>query len=141
MTYRFENLDVWKLARQFVNLIYLITKKFPKDELFGLTSQMRRAALSILLNITEGSDRKSDVEFIRFLRIAYTSMEEVIAASYISLDQGYINQAELENIYQKTTKITHYSALQKLADYPQDVRKFLSRLSKTMMDKLAYRVL
>lgn len=50
-------------------------------------------------------------------------------------------QAELENIYQKTTKITHYSALQKLADYPQDVRKFLSRLSKTMMDKLAYRVL
>ena len=50
-------------------------------------------------------------------------------------------QVELENIYQKTTKITHYSALPKLADYPQDVRKFLSRLSKTMMDKLAYRVL
>ncbi len=50
-------------------------------------------------------------------------------------------QAELESIYQKTAKITHYSALQKIADYPQDVRKFLSRLSKTMMDKLAYRVL
>ena len=50
-------------------------------------------------------------------------------------------QAELESIYQKTQKIKHYTALQKLADYPQDVRKFLSRLSKTMMDKLAYRVL
>lgn len=74
MTYRFENLEVWKLARQFVNVIYTITKDFPKEEQFDLISQIRRAALSIVLNITEGNDRKSDVEFIRFLRISYTSM-------------------------------------------------------------------
>jgi CDP-diacylglycerol--serine O-phosphatidyltransferase len=50
-------------------------------------------------------------------------------------------QAELDRIYQKTQKITHYTALQKVADYPPDVRKFLGRLNTTMMDKLAYRVL
>mgnify|MGYP001569974722 CR=1 FL=1 len=99
MTYRFENLEVWKLARQFVNLIYTITKSFPKDELFSLTNQIRRAALSVLLNITEGSDRKSDIEFIRFLRIAYTSMEEVLAGSYIAKDQGYINEESFNQIY------------------------------------------
>lgn len=100
MTYRFENLDVWKLARLFVNLIYTKTKKFPKDEMFGLTSQIRRASVSIMLNITEGSDRKSDVEFTRFLRIAFTSMEEVVAASYIAFDQQYIVQSDLDQIIQ-----------------------------------------
>lgn len=102
MSYRFENLDVWKLAREFVNLIYTITKQFPKDELFSITNQLRRAALSILLNITEGSDRKSDVEFIRFLRIAYTSMEEVLAACYIAKDQMYIDEKTFNEIYEKS---------------------------------------
>lgn len=102
MSYRFENLDVWKLARSFINVIYTITKDFPRDEQFGMTSQIRRAALSIILNITEGSDRKSDKEFIRFLRIAYTSMEEVVAASYIALDQGYISQERFNFIYEKS---------------------------------------
>ncbi len=102
MTYRFENLEVWKLARQFVNSIYAKTKSFPKDELFGLTSQLRRASLSVLLNITEGSDRKSDVEFIRFLRIAYTSMEEVLAGCYIALDQNYLKTEQLDTIYESS---------------------------------------
>lgn len=102
MAYRFENLDVWQLARKFANTIYNVTKTFPKDELFGMTSQLRRAALSIGLNIAEGSDRKSDVEFIRFLRIAYTSMEEVIAASFIALDQNYLNQENFNDIYEQS---------------------------------------
>ena len=105
MTYRFENLEVWKLARQFVHVIYTISKDFPQQEQFGMTSQIRRVALSILLNITEGSDRKSDVEFIRFLRIAYTSMEEVIAASYIALDQHYITQERFDFIYEKSNTV------------------------------------
>ena len=106
MAYRFENLEIWKLARTFVNLIYTITKGFPKDELFSLTNQIRRATLSILLNITEGSDRKSDIEFTRFLRIAYTSLEEVIAASYIALDQNYINKLIFESIYEKSSLLS-----------------------------------
>ena len=99
MAYRFENLEVWQLARKFVNKLYKLTKNFPREEVFGLTSQLRRAVLSIFLNITEGSDRKSDVEFIRFLRIAYTSMEEVLACCFIALDQKYITQEEFDDIY------------------------------------------
>lgn len=102
MYYRFENLEVWKLAREFVNLIYTLTKSFPKEELFALTSQIRRAAISIMLNITEGSDRKSDIEFIRFLRIAFTSLEEVVSALYIALDQKYITQKQFDELYPKT---------------------------------------
>lgn len=102
MAYRFENLEVWKLARKFVNDMYEITRVFPKEELFGMTSQIRRAALSILLNITEGSDRKSDVEFIRFLRIAYTSMEEVVAACFVALDQKYMTQQQFDRMYENS---------------------------------------
>lgn len=69
MYYRFENLEVWKLGKEFVVEIYKITKNFPKDELFGLTSQLRRAAVSVVLNIAEGSDRKSDNEFKIFKNV------------------------------------------------------------------------
>jgi len=97
--FRFEKLTVWQLARKFVVEIYKLTRKFPKDELFGLISQLRRAAVSVLLNIAEGSDRKSDVEFIRFLRIALSSLEEVVSGLYISLDQNFINQDQFNNLY------------------------------------------
>lgn len=90
------------MAREFVNLVYTLTKNFPKEELFALTSQIRRAAISIMLNITEGSDRKSDIEFIRFLRIAFTSLEEVVSALYIALDQKYITQKQFDELYPKT---------------------------------------
>ena len=103
--YRFENLEVWKLARKFVGIIHTISKDFPKEELFGLTSQMRRAALSIMLNITEGSDRKSDVEFVRFLRISFTSLEEVVACTYIALDQKYVSQKRFDFIYEKSNDL------------------------------------
>ena len=105
MTYRFEQLEIWQMARKFVNEIYSLTKIFPKEETFGLTIQIKRAALSIMLNITEGSDRKSDIEFVRFLRIAYTSMEEVIAGLYIALDQNYIEQAEFEITYHNSNEL------------------------------------
>jgi len=101
--FRFENLETWRLARQLANKIYAISKNFPKEELFCLTNQIRRAALSIFLNITEGSDRKSDQEFIRFLRISYTSMEEVIAGLYIALDQQYINRETFDSTYEEVS--------------------------------------
>lgn len=105
MSYRFEQLETWQLTRKFVNEIYTLANAFPKEETFGLTIQVKRASLSILLNITEGSDRKSDIEFIRFLRIAYTSMEEVIAGLYIALDQNYIEQQEFEIIYEQSNEL------------------------------------
>jgi len=98
--FRFERLRVWQLSRVFASKIYKITRKFPKDELFGLISQLRRAAISILLNIAEGADRKSDAEFKRFLRIALTSLEEVVSGLYISLDQGFLDRQEFISVYE-----------------------------------------
>lgn len=72
-----ENLEVWQKAIEFVVLIYTVTKPFPSDEKFGLTSQIRRASVSIPANIAEGAARQSDREFIQFLAIAQGSCSEV----------------------------------------------------------------
>ncbi|MFH1098747.1 MAG: four helix bundle protein [Candidatus Uhrbacteria bacterium] len=105
MPFRFENLDVWIQARAFVNVIYRTTRSFPKDELFGLVSQLRRAALSITSNIAEGSDRKSDVEFRRYLRISLTSINETISCFYIALDQEFINKQQFTEIYEEANRL------------------------------------
>lgn len=105
MKFRFENLQVWQNARNFVNHIYSITKKFPPDERFGLTDQLRRAAVSINLNIAEGSDRKSDIEFRRYLRMSITSAEEVVTALFIALDQNYLNQTDFDELYEEAHMI------------------------------------
>jgi len=113
--YKFENLDVWKLARQFTNVIYKITKNFSKDEQFGLTSQIRRASVSIILNIAEGSDRKSDADYARFLKISKGSLDEVIAGCYIALDQEMITQKQFEFIYESSHN--HAKKLNTLINY------------------------
>ncbi|HAJ32243.1 MAG TPA: diversity-generating retroelement protein bAvd family protein [Candidatus Atribacteria bacterium] len=87
----FEELPVWKDARKFANKIYNLTKKFPKEERYGLTSQITRAAVSIGSNIAEGFDRYSKKDFIRFLIIARGSISEIQNNLYIALDLKYIN--------------------------------------------------
>ena len=99
MYYRFERLDIWKLSRQFVNVIYTISGDFPESERFGLTSQLQRAALSIMLNIAEGSDRGSDKEFIRFLRISLSSLHEVVSGLYVAQDLDYISEERFTYVY------------------------------------------
>lgn len=101
MSFRFEKLNVWQDARVFANHIYSVTRSFPNEEKFGLVDQLRRAAVSVCLNITEGSDRKSDVEFRRYLRMTLTSAEEVVTALYISLDQKYIKQGDFNLLYEE----------------------------------------
>ncbi len=81
--YNFENLDVYNLALDFVTEIYRITKDFPKDEMFGLTSQIRRAAVSIALNIVEGSGRNFGPDFKKFITYAISSLLEVKAGLII----------------------------------------------------------
>lgn len=101
MSFRFEKFTIWHDARKFANNIYNLTKNFPKDERFGLVDQLRRAAVSIALNIAEGSDRKSDIDFRRFLRLAMGSLEETVTALYISLDQSYITQQKFYRLYEE----------------------------------------
>jgi len=101
----FEDLAVWKDARKFTNKIYNLTNKFPKEELYGLTSQIRRATVSIMSNIAEGFDRRSDKELTNFLSIARASSSEVQNDLYIALDLNYISQVEFNQLYQEAKKI------------------------------------
>lgn len=96
---RFEDILAWQKARELVTAIYETSSdgRFAKD--FGLRDQIRRAAVSIMLNIAEGFARKSNREFFQFLVIAHGSAAEVQAALYVALDQKYISQERFENLY------------------------------------------
>jgi len=101
----FEDLTIWQESRKFTNKIYILTSKFPKEELYGLTSQIRRAAVSITSNIAEGFDRRSDKELSNFLSIARGSTAEVQNNLYIALDLKYVSQTEFNRLYQEAKKI------------------------------------
>jgi four helix bundle protein len=96
----FERLDVWGKAIDFADIVYSVTRKFPPDERFGLTNQMRRSAVSISSNIAEGSSRHSSKDFARFIEIATGSLFEVISQSFISKNQGLITPEEFDTLYQ-----------------------------------------
>jgi four helix bundle protein len=85
------DLDAWKLARELVKRIYLLTQTFPRVELFGLTIQMRRAAVSIPSNIAEGAARTGAREFAHFLSIARGSLSELETQLLIASDLAYVN--------------------------------------------------
>ncbi len=85
-----KDLIVWKDSMQFVKDIYAATAKFPKDEMFGLISQLRRAVVSIPVNISEGAARHSKKEYIQFLYISLGSISEVETLLFIAGDQNYV---------------------------------------------------
>jgi len=95
MGYRFEKLMAWQKAMDFCTVVYEVSRGFPKTEIYGLTSQLRRATTSIPLNIAEGSARSSDREFIRFLQIALGSQYEVVTIIKLSNRLGYIDNERL----------------------------------------------
>lgn len=92
----YTNLEVWQEARKLTNLIYNLSKNFPKDELFGLTTQIRRSAVSVPSNIAEGCGRRTSNDTIQFLHISRGSLYELETQLYISLDQNYIDDKEFE---------------------------------------------
>jgi four helix bundle protein len=93
---KYIELDVWKNARAFAAHIYLITLKFPKEEVYGLTSQLRRCAISIPSNIAEGCGRQHAKETIHFLTIARGSLYELETQLYISKDISIISNEQLD---------------------------------------------
>ncbi|WP_378175996.1 four helix bundle protein [Aquimarina sp. SS2-1] len=96
--HRFKDLEIWKKSRVFCTKVYDITSRFPETEKFGLTNQLRRAAVSIPSNIAEGSSRNSNKDFSRFLQITLGSAYEIETQLLISLDLKFINQTELDTL-------------------------------------------
>lgn len=97
--FNFEKLETWQKAIDFADLVYSLTRSFPNEEKFGLTSQMRRAAVSISLNIAEGSSRMSRTDYARFLELASGSLFEVVSQSVIGLRQRFLSKASYEQLY------------------------------------------
>lgn len=102
---KYHNLIVWQKAHHFAVNIYQITKKFPKEEIYCLTSQMRRASYSVPANIVEGQARKSKKELSRFLNIAASSLSEVEYYLELSKDLKYITLKEYKKIEEQRAEV------------------------------------
>jgi len=104
--FRFEKLTVWQSARRLCVDVYSATQTFPKDELFGLTGQLRRAAVSIAANIAEGSGRNSDPDFAHFLEMAYGSAMELAALLHVAADTRRLDGSARDRLLSLTGEVT-----------------------------------
>lgn len=105
MAKTYENLQIWNKAVDLASDIYQITKTFPKDEMFGIISQLRRAAISISANIAEGSGRPSIKDFSRFVDISIGSLNEVESLIFVSRKLNYIGEEDFTNIVGKIKEL------------------------------------
>ena len=119
MPYKFEQLEVWKLALDYIDITYKLAENLPRAEDYNLKSQITRAATSIALNIAEGSQGQSDAEQARFLVIAIRSLIETVACQQIIQRRGYLLD---ENLLKKI-----YDDSQLLVRKLQSFRKSLSK--------------
>ena len=99
MAFKFENLKVWQLSLELTDEIDLLAHSFPKHELYSLSSQIRRAANSVSLNIVEGSTGLTNAEFRRFLVIANRSALEVVGCLYLAKRRAYLTEEKFINLY------------------------------------------
>jgi len=95
----FEKLETWQEAIAFADQVYELTSKFPPDERFGPTNQMRRAAVSISSNLAEGSSRSSGPDFARFVEIASGTLFEVVSQSFIDGREGFLSEDQFHRLY------------------------------------------
>ena len=95
--FNFEKLDIWQKAIQFADLVYRVSRSFPDEERFGLTSQMRKAAISISSNIAEGASRYSRNDYARFVEIATGSVFEVVSQAFISRNQKFLTEQDFDD--------------------------------------------
>ena len=105
MAFKFEKLEIWQLAIDMSDDIDKLTKAFPKDELFILTSQMKRAADSISLNIAEGSTGQTNPEQSRFVGYAQRSALEVVNCLFLGIRRGFITKEQFNTLYERSAKL------------------------------------
>jgi four helix bundle protein len=105
MAFKFERLEIWHLAVSFATDVHNLTRKFPKEEMYSLTSQFKRAADSISLNISEGSIGQSDKEQKKFLGYSIRSIAESVTCLYHSINRKYIDQKEFDDYYKKAENL------------------------------------
>lgn len=101
----YKDLKVWQKAYTLTLEIYKITKKFPKEEIYGLTSQIRRSAVSVISNIAEGYARHYKQEYIQFLNIAYGSLAELETQLMLSKDLDYIDQLSFKQTISQENEV------------------------------------
>jgi four helix bundle protein len=104
--YSFEKLEVWQEARKLVRWIYKVTAEFPEDEKFGLVRQLRRAAISIVSNLAEGSSRNSAKEQAYFSQISYSSVLEVLNQLILSFDLSFLSENKLKQAREMIEMLT-----------------------------------
>jgi four helix bundle protein len=100
----YRDLDVWKQSRQLVKSVYQLSRSFPKEEQFGLTNQLRRAAISVPSNVAEGSGRNHSKDSIQFFFIARGSLYEIETQLIISFDLEYISDSHLKEVLEQVTR-------------------------------------
>lgn len=101
----FKELKVWEKAHELTLSLYSLSKSFPKEELYGLTSQLRRSAVSVCANIAEGCGRRSDGEFVRFLQISRGSASELEYHLLLCRDLGLMNESAHANLERKLAEV------------------------------------
>ena len=101
----YKDLEVWKRSMDLVVDVYALTKKFPKDELYTLTSQIRIAAISIPSNIAEGRSKRSTRDFMRFVNISYGSMAELETQMMLGERLGYLASTEVAPLFEEISNI------------------------------------
>ena len=106
MQHQFEDLTVWKKSMQLVKDLYKKSQSFPKDERYGLTGQLRRAGVSIPVNIAEGKGRYHKKEYIQFLYIARGSIYEVMTLLHLAEDLEYLSKVDADNLLKSSSEIT-----------------------------------
>ena len=103
--FNFEKLDVWQRAVELAAFVYGFTKEFPADEKSGVTSQMRRAAVSVSSNIAEGSSRSSRQDFARFVELAVGSLYELVSQGFIARRQGFLGEPDFHKLYAESEEL------------------------------------
>lgn len=101
----YKKLLIWQKALSLTKLVYVLTKKFPKEEVYGMTSQIRRSAISAPSNIAEGSQRNSDKEFANFILIAKGSLAELETQMILSNEFSYVSEEGVENVMKEISEL------------------------------------